>query len=268
MNEVKWIKLATDIFNDEKMLVIESLPDADAIIVIWFKLLTLCGRVNTQGVLMINDKIPYTEEMLSAVFRRKLSQVKLALETFEALEMIEIINNVITISNWNKHQDLEKIASRREYMREYMMEYREKQKQLALSDNESKHLRKHLHKPLRKHDVNRADNNISYSSSLSNNISNKDKDINISSKDKHKDIKRTVFKIPTLDEVEAYIIEKDYNVDAEQFIDFYESKGWMIGKNKMKSWKAAVRTWQRNSKDNKSTNNKKIDALAKFAIGE
>ena len=50
---------------------------------------------------------------------------------------------------------------------------------------------------------------------------------------------------PTVDEVKAYCLEKNYTVDAESFCDFYESKGWFVGKNKMKSWQAAVRTWQR-----------------------
>ena len=50
---------------------------------------------------------------------------------------------------------------------------------------------------------------------------------------------------PTVDEVKAYILEKNYTVDADNFCDFYESKGWFVGKNKMKSWQAAVRTWQR-----------------------
>ena len=56
------------------------------------------------------------------------------------------------------------------------------------------------------------------------------------------------FEKPTLDEVKAYCLERKNNVDAETFIDFYESKGWMIGKNKMKDWKAAVRTWEQNRK--------------------
>lgn len=57
--------------------------------------------------------------------------------------------------------------------------------------------------------------------------------------------KRTAFVPPTLEEVKAYILEKGYAVDAERFIDFYTSKGWMVGKNKMKDWKAAVRTWSK-----------------------
>lgn len=49
---------------------------------------------------------------------------------------------------------------------------------------------------------------------------------------------------PSLEDVQSYIGEKGYTVDAESFVNFYESKGWMVGKNKMKDWKAAVRTWQ------------------------
>ena len=53
------------------------------------------------------------------------------------------------------------------------------------------------------------------------------------------------FKKPTLDQVNDYCIERKNNVDAEAFLDFYESKDWKIGKNKMKDWKAAIRTWER-----------------------
>ena len=51
---------------------------------------------------------------------------------------------------------------------------------------------------------------------------------------------------PSVEEVEQYCFERSNNVNAQSFIDFYESKGWMIGKNKIKDWKAAVRTWERN----------------------
>lgn len=54
------------------------------------------------------------------------------------------------------------------------------------------------------------------------------------------------FRPPTLDEVRAYCMERGNNVDAEKFIDFYTSNGWKVGKNSMKDWKAAVRTWERN----------------------
>lgn len=57
------------------------------------------------------------------------------------------------------------------------------------------------------------------------------------------------FKKPTLEEVESYCKERNNNVDPERFIDFYESKDWMIGKNKMKDWKACIRTWENKTKE-------------------
>lgn len=57
------------------------------------------------------------------------------------------------------------------------------------------------------------------------------------------------FKKPTLEEVETYCKERNNNVDPERFIDFYESKDWMIGKNKMKDWKACIRTWENKTKE-------------------
>lgn len=131
MAEVKWIKIVTDIFDDEKMLFIEQLPEADSIIVIWFKLLVLAGKINNGGVLLFRDSIPYTDEMLSTIFRRPINTVRLALKTFEDFGMVEIVNNAITIPNWGKHQSLDQLESRKEYMKEYMRGYREKQKQLA-----------------------------------------------------------------------------------------------------------------------------------------
>lgn len=130
MADVKWIKIVTDIFDDEKILLIESMPESDAIIVMWFKLLCLAGKQNNSGVFMLNDKIPYTDEMFSTIFRRPLNTVRLALQTFEKFGMIEIINGAVTIPKWGKHQNLDKIEAKNEYMRNYMHEYREKQKAL------------------------------------------------------------------------------------------------------------------------------------------
>lgn len=109
MGYVKWIKIVIDIFDDEKILLIESIPEADGIIVIWFKLLCLAGRINNGGVLMLNDRIPYTDEMLSTIFRRPINTIRLAISTFENFGMVELINNTITIPNWGKHQSLDKI---------------------------------------------------------------------------------------------------------------------------------------------------------------
>ena len=129
--EVKWIKIVTDIFDDEKILLIESMPDKYAIIVCWFKLLCLAGKQNNQGVFLMNNRIAYTDEMLSTIFRMPVNTVRMALQTFEQFGMIELIDGVITIPNWGKHQSIDRIESKNEYMRNYMKGYREKQKALA-----------------------------------------------------------------------------------------------------------------------------------------
>ena len=131
MSDIKWIKICTDIFDDEKILLIEGMPEADSIIVIWFKLLCLAGKQNNSGVFMLNDRIPYTDKMLATIFRRKESTVTMALRTFEDFGMIEIVDGAITIPKWGKHQSLDKIEKTNERQREYMREYRKKQKLLA-----------------------------------------------------------------------------------------------------------------------------------------
>jgi predicted phage replisome organizer len=138
MADVKWIKIVTDVFDDEKILLIETLPEADSIIVLWFKLLCLAGKQNNSGVFMLNDKMPYNEKMFATIFRRKEATVQLAFKTFEDFGMIEIINGAVTIPNWGKHQTLDRIEQKNEYMRNYMRDYRDKQKQLIYCKTNSK----------------------------------------------------------------------------------------------------------------------------------
>lgn len=141
MADVKWIKITTDVFDDEKILLIESLPEADSIIVIWFKLLCLAGKQNNSGVFLMGDKIAYTDKMLATIFRRKESTVQLALQTFEQFGMIELIDGVITIPNWGKHQNLDQLENKKAYMRNYMKEYREKQKAISCKTNSKSNVR-------------------------------------------------------------------------------------------------------------------------------
>lgn len=74
----------------------------------------------------------------------------------------------------------------------------------------------------------------------------KDKD---SKEESAREEKHKRFYPPTIDEVKQYCEERKNNIDPMAFIDFYSSKGWMIGKNRMKDWKAAVRTWERKRKE-------------------
>ena len=72
--------------------------------------------------------------------------------------------------------------------------------------------------------------------------------INNTSIIKEKIKKRKNFIVPTISEIEDYCHLRDNGISAEQFYDFYQSKGWLVGKTKMKDWKAAIRNWERNRK--------------------
>lgn len=130
MADVKWIKITTDIFDDEKILMIESMPSADSIIVIWFKLLTFAGKQNNNGVFLMSNRIAYTDEMLASIFRRDVNTVRLALNTFQQFGMIEIVNNVVTIPNWNKHQTLDAYEKKKQRDRERIARKRAEQRYL------------------------------------------------------------------------------------------------------------------------------------------
>ena len=136
MSEIKWIKITTDIFDDEKICLIDALPDHDAIIVIWIKLITLAGKLNRKGVLAISKNIVYTDEMLAQTFHRPLNTVRMALEVFENFGMVEKIDGVIMLPNWEKHQNIDGMEKIKEQNRNRAARHRKKQKLLA-QNNES-----------------------------------------------------------------------------------------------------------------------------------
>ena len=80
--------------------------------------------------------------------------------------------------------------------------------------------------------------------------------------------KRTGFTPPTLDELEEYACQIGYALDARHFLDYYTANGWMVGKHKMKDWKAAVRTWQRRDKSSRPAGETVHDQLARVLMQE
>lgn len=129
--DVKWIKLATNIFDNRKIRQIECLPDGYAIIVMWVKLLCLAGNINDSGMVYFTKEIPYTEQMLATQFNMPLATVQLALKTFDHFEMIEVIDNVLHISNWEKYQNVDGLDRIREQTRKRVAKHRENQKLLG-----------------------------------------------------------------------------------------------------------------------------------------
>jgi predicted phage replisome organizer len=125
MADVKWIKIVTDMFNHRKIKQIESMPDCDAVLVIWVKLLCLAGSINENGAIIFTGEVPYTDEMLAQEFGRPVNTIRMALAIFEKYEMIEIVDNIYCISNWKKYQSTEKLEQIREKTRQRVAKYRE-----------------------------------------------------------------------------------------------------------------------------------------------
>lgn len=131
MADVKWIKLATDIFDNRKIKQIEKMPEGDSVIVIWVKLLCLAGNINDNGLVYLTEEIPYTDEMLATEFNKPLPTIRLALGLFQKFGMLEVIDDIYHVSSWEKYQNVSGLEKLREQNRIRVNRYREKQKALA-----------------------------------------------------------------------------------------------------------------------------------------
>lgn len=208
-----WLKLQRDFFKRHDIRIIEGLPNGKDYILFYLKL--LCESIDHEGNLRFSDQIPYNEDMLATITNTNVDIVRSAIKVFTQLNMMEIMDDGTYYMNEVKKM----IGSETEWA-EKKRGYREKRGQcpqpvLMMSDK-SKSIEKEI-----------------------------DIDIEID-KDKEKEKKKKKnFVPPTVEEVKEYCDERKNKVDPEMFIDFYESKGWMVGSNKMKDWKAAVRTWEK-----------------------
>ena len=214
MNEIKWMKIDVTLFDNRKIKAIRTLPEGDSIVVIWLQLLCLAGRVNDCGSVYITKEMPYTEQILANECGVPVSTIQLALKTFQSMGMVEIVEDIIYISNWEKYQAIEKMELIRRQNRDRQKKWYETHKKLPnvmLTDN--------LTQP-----------------------NATDIDIDIRDKNNKRFIK------PSVKDIADYCNNNNYNIDAERFYDYYESKGWKVGKAPMKDWKAAVRMWSRNNK--------------------
>ena len=219
MQDIQWIKLDTNIFDNRKIRQIECMPDGDAMIVIWLKLLVLAGNINDGGCVYFTKDIPFTDQLLANQFNRPIATIQLALTTFERFGMIEIVDNVILVSNWERYQNIEGMERIRAQTRKRVARHREKQKLLA--------------------------GNVTVTQGNATEKIREDKNREDKEKDNRTTAKR--FTAPTLDEVKAYCDERNNGINPEHFIDYYKARNWELSKGrKVKDWKACIRTWERN----------------------
>lgn len=106
MNDIKWIKITTDMFDNRKVKHLRKLPQGDSLVLIWVMLLTMAGRCNAGGMIFLTENIPYTTKMLADELDYEESTVILALEAFERLGMVRNQDDFLVIAGWDEYQNI------------------------------------------------------------------------------------------------------------------------------------------------------------------
>ena len=125
---VQWVKLSTGLFQNPKITQLRSLPGGDRLVLLWIMLLTLAGRCNRSGRLLLTEDIPYDLKMLATQFSYSQKTLAVALEHFVRLNMIKQVDGVYAIANWEKYQNVEGMERIRESRRRAQARWREKKK--------------------------------------------------------------------------------------------------------------------------------------------
>lgn len=127
-NEVEWIKLTTDMFDNGKIKQIRALPDGNNIVLLWIMLLTMAGKCNAGGMIILTENVPYTVEMIANETGIPKNTVTLGIETLERLKMICRDNEVFLVKNWYEYQSEDGLEKIREQTRIRTAKYRERKK--------------------------------------------------------------------------------------------------------------------------------------------
>ena len=234
-----YLRLKDNFFDSDELKILESMKDGYLYSNILLKL--YLRSLKNDGKLVVNERIPYSADMLASVTGHQVGTIKQALSVFKDLGLIDVLDNgaiyMLDIQNFIGKGSSE-ADRKREYRQRIETDRTNVQTNLRqISDKNPPEIEKELEKDIEI-----------------------EKEIHSSAKSTT--TKRKRFEKPSISEIKQYCMERNNNVNAEQFYDYYESNGWKVGKNSMKDWKAAVRTWER-SEYRKPTvkKNSKEDAI-------
>ena len=123
-----WVKVSTGIFENEKIVYIGAMENGSELVLLWIKLLVLCGKANNGGILRISGRIPHTVSTLAGIMHCDKGLMQTAIDTFLDLGMVERIDGVLTIPGWEEYQSEDKLAGYRLKEAERKRNWRERQK--------------------------------------------------------------------------------------------------------------------------------------------
>lgn len=233
-----YLRLKDNFFDSDELKILESMKDGYLYSNILLKL--YLRSLKNDGKLVVNDRIPYNVEMLASVTGHQIGTVKQALSIFKDLGLIDVLENgaiyMLDIQNFIGRGSSE-ADRKREYRQRIETDRTNVQTKVReISEKSPPEIEIELEKEIK------IEKEIDSSASTT--------------------TKRKRFEKPSISDIKQYCIERNNNIDASQFYDYYESNGWKVGKNSMKDWKAAVRTWERSEyRKPNSKKNSKEDAI-------
>jgi predicted phage replisome organizer len=205
------------------------MPNGKEYVLFYLKL--LLESISHSGELRFTDTIPYNEQMLATVTNTNIDIVRSAMKVFTELNMLEVVEDGTIYMS-----EVEKMIGS-------MANNPNANRQRRFRENHSSvtECNAHITESVTENNAIVTECNAHITESVTNNNESKRK-----SKSKRQSKSNNI--PPTLEEVSAYCEERHNNIDPQVFIDFYESKGWYVGKNKMKDWKACIRTWEKSDR--------------------
>lgn len=223
-----WLKLKEDFFDDDTISYIEEQENGVYYVNFYLKLCLKSLKAEGKLIRLVGDNlIPYDVNSLSKLTRTPVDTVRVAMQLFQQIGLVKVLETgEIYLSQMNEliGKETDKAAIMR----------RKRAQEKALGNSVT---------PALPECYTEIDIEI-----------DKEKDIELDIEpelepESPSEKKSSRFVKPTVEEVADYCKERNNGIDAQYFVDFYESKGWMVGKTKMKSWKASVRTWEKNNKE-------------------
>ena len=245
-----WLKLKEDFFDNEKIRIIESMPNGEKYVLFLLKLQT--KSIRNVGHLRLNAEIPYSEQMLATITNTNIDIVRSAIKVLQRVGFIQILDdNTYFMTKVAELTGSETDSAERVRQHRARIE-NDKQELKALQCNT---------------DVTKCNANIELELELDTELEKnidleRNKEINTLAKPKR-------FMPPTIDEIKSYIVEKGYSVNAEKFYNHYQANGWVQGRGKpIKCWKSAVSYWQSNRGNFSNSQNDGLTTEQKLKIAE
>ena len=241
MGKFYWLKLKRDFFKRHDVRIIRGKPNGEKMLLFYLEL--LCESVDHEGELRFSEEVPYDNEMLASVTGTEICIVNETINLLQKLKMMTI------------EEDGTMIMSNLENMLGCETSWAEKKRQQRTRQGQSEDNARTMSPNCPPTEGTMSDKRLE--------IRDKRKDIkSLDKREKEKEREkaedessvspsksRTRFSPPTLEEVKAYCDERHNGIDPEHFWNWYASKNWYVGKNKMTDWKAAVRTWESRRRD-------------------